>query len=708
MEAFSEFQRQSLLSGCMSLSHRVAELEARIAEAESAPRLSGIKADLSPVERRIALDYFARLREELLRVLETNDIDPPTQQTSLRWVLQTGLVGMQVAVDELGPSSLRGYGPLSAEGGIAAERLQQQLNRNIDQARRLLAQRSSVDLPNRLRNLAEETPHLAAAIRTIDAIISRRALLEFRPQVEAIVNRLETARLEVAVCGRVSSGKSSLLNHVAGQDVLPVGVLPVTAVPTRLTWGPQPLVRVDFADGESRQVDLAELEQFAAEQSNPQNTRHVSRIDVRLPSSRLQEGIVFVDTPGLGSLARSGSAETLAYLPHCDLAIVLVDAAAAINDEDLKVIRLLVAGGIPLHVLLSKVDLIKDDERQQVLDYVQRMLHQHIGASVPVYLISTVGRYESLFDEWFEREIQPLRLRHQQLSWESIRTKTARLADALEDALQQSRRRQGLAAVAASPADLERVRHLLQEGDDTLRQLDAFVPLWREEVPLSLETVFNRAAAAVAGTNHHGASLLTAVKLAVNDVLADHARLIWGTIQEKHGKLRQTVEALAAAGPATHVDSAGFQQLPWEPLPIADWTPVKNGQPQSRSWWLSLRLLVATAAVRQRLERDFSRQVGEAVAAYDRLLDRWLRGAFHTLRTAYEAQTEIVRGGLNRRAAPASASAEQDDTIDDDLQRLKEILTPAPQDDEQHHACSDDCRAHASEAIRTEHPKGAL
>ena len=62
------------------------------------------------------------------------------------------------------------------------------------------------------------------------------------------------------------------------------------------------------------------------EQENPGNTKHVTRLLVKIPAPRLSSGIVLVDTPGLGSLATTGAAETLAYLPRCDLGIVLIDA----------------------------------------------------------------------------------------------------------------------------------------------------------------------------------------------------------------------------------------------------------------------------------------------------------------------------------------------------------------------------------------------
>lgn len=708
MGAFSEFQQRSLLSGCMSLSHRVAELEARIAEADSAPQLSGIKSDLSPIERRVVLDYFAHLRDELLRVLEANDIQPLSQQISLRWALQTGLIGMHVAVDELGPASMRGYGELSPEGRVAAERLQQQLSRDIDQVVRLLTHRPGVGLTERLRKLSPGMQHLANPLKMIDDIVSRRSLLEFRPQVEWLLTRLETMRLEVAVCGRVSSGKSSLLNHVAEQEVLPVGILPVTAVPTRLTWGPQPLVRVDFAQGTSQQVDVAQLKQFAAEQNNPQNVRHVARLEVQLPSRRLHEGIVFVDTPGIGLLARSGSAETLAYLPHCDLGIVLIDAASTINEEDIKVIRLLAAAAVPVHVLLSKVDLIGDEERERMLDYIRRTILEHVGLSIPVYPVSTKGRQRSLLEGWLREEVEPLRLRHEQLSRESILKKTVRLAEAVESMLLRSQRNRDLDAIAACPPDFERIARLLQDGDDVLRDLASFASRWREEVPATLGTVFDCAAASLVGSKHNEPNFSTAVRLTIRDVLADHARLIWRSVQDGHAKLLQTLRALAAAAPACRIETGSFQNLPWESLPIADWTPAGNGQKSSR-WWLSLPRLIATAAMRQRLERDFSQQANKAVEAYDRLLDRWLHHALQLMRTVYEAQTEIVRGALHRRpAAVDAATANQNDDIEHDIERLREITSPLAGKPGRGHTCSDDCCTSAAERIGGDHPQGAV
>ena len=57
----------------------------------------------------------------------------------------------------------------------------------------------------------------------------------------------------------------------------------------------------------------------------------MTRIVVELPSRGCRDGVVLVDTPGLGSLATSGAAETLAYLPRCDLGVVLIDGGVDVN-----------------------------------------------------------------------------------------------------------------------------------------------------------------------------------------------------------------------------------------------------------------------------------------------------------------------------------------------------------------------------------------
>jgi GTP-binding protein EngB required for normal cell division len=439
---FNPLQKRSLLVGCLDIHRRMAELEALLSQAEPRTRFSRYAADLAPVEQQVLRDYFARIRDAMGDLLQAYDIPLDHERLSLRWTAATSLAFLQVAAAEMGPDKLRGYGELTAEGSWAALRMQQELERLIEQAARTLRPESGGDLAERLARLETSVPNLVPTLTTIEEVVTRHGLVEFRPQLELLLRRLENARLEIAVFGRVNSGKSSLLNQVAGQGVLPVGVTPVTAVPTRLTWGPRTTVQVDFLDAASREIPLGEVAEYASEARNPGNRRHVTRIEIALPASRLREGVVLVDTPGIGSLARSGGRETFAYLPQCDLAVVLVNAGSTLHDEDLALLHLLREAATPVQILLSKADLLSADDRARLLEYVEQQIENALGVNLPVFPVSVVGPHEALWQEWFNREIVPLCHKHHDLRLASLRRKLARLRDAVLATLELLSRRQ--------------------------------------------------------------------------------------------------------------------------------------------------------------------------------------------------------------------------------------------------------------------------
>src|SRR5271154_7550551 len=95
-------------------------------------------------------------------------------------------------------------------------------------------------------------------LRLLEQIMTRNGLVEFRPRIDALASRLEDDSFEVALFGRVSCGKSSLLNALLGTDVLPVGVNPITAVPTKLRYGSTLKAAVAYSNGQSAIVSVEE------------------------------------------------------------------------------------------------------------------------------------------------------------------------------------------------------------------------------------------------------------------------------------------------------------------------------------------------------------------------------------------------------------------------------------------------------------------
>ena len=162
----------------------------------------------------------------------------------------------------------------------------------------------------------------------------------------------------------------------------------------------------------------------------------MTRLVVALPSPRLQGGVAFVDTPGLGSLATSGATETLAYLPKCDLGVVLIDAGSTLTADDLQTILTLQEAAIPVNVLLSKADLLGPEDRARIVQYVKEHIASECKLDLAVHPVSVLPSCREMLDEWFENHILPLYARSQELRAASLRRKIGALRDSVTAALE--------------------------------------------------------------------------------------------------------------------------------------------------------------------------------------------------------------------------------------------------------------------------------
>jgi len=87
---------------------------------------------------------------------------------------------------------------------------------------------------------------IGEAIKTVEGLGH-----EFIGDAEKLLflrERLEEGRFHLAVLGQFKRGKSTLLNAFLGEALLPTSVVPLTAIPTFLQYGPKVMVRVLYQD----------------------------------------------------------------------------------------------------------------------------------------------------------------------------------------------------------------------------------------------------------------------------------------------------------------------------------------------------------------------------------------------------------------------------------------------------------------------------
>ena len=361
----NEFQARRLRVTCQYIDKLLDEIEEILHVTASKAAFPRFSPDVAPAQGRTIEDYVSRLRAQLVRVLDGQGIPREKPSIPASRAIHVALGTIDIAVEELKPHYMRGYGDLLEAAATELNGIVGELRSLVSKLDHYLAEGVGQDLKARLQRLEQKSNDLGL-LSKIEEIVADRGLVEFRTTIASILDRAEDKTFEIAVFGRVSSGKSSLLNAILEADVLPVGVTPITAVPTRIAYGEKPSMRVSFAEAPAKTMEVARLAEFATEQQNPGNVKRVTRISATLPAARLRDGVTFVDTPGLGSLATSGAAETLAYLPKCDLGVVLIDAGSTLTTEDLQTILTLQEAAVPANVLLSKADLLGPEDREKM------------------------------------------------------------------------------------------------------------------------------------------------------------------------------------------------------------------------------------------------------------------------------------------------------------------------------------------------------
>jgi GTPase Era involved in 16S rRNA processing len=213
--------------------------------------------------------------------------------------------------------------------------------------------------------------------------------------------RLREGRFYLACIGQFKRGKSTLLNALLEDGLLPTGVVPITAVPTVVRYGESRSARVRFQGGSWTSVAPEELVQYVSEEHNPENAKQVAGVEVFVPSPLLADGMCLVDTPGLGSIFAGNTAATQAFVPHIDAAIIVLGADPPIAGAELALVEEVAKHVRNLVVVLNKADRTSEEERRVAVPFTRKTLEQKLKRPMgPIYEVSAFCRMNKHQTHW--------------------------------------------------------------------------------------------------------------------------------------------------------------------------------------------------------------------------------------------------------------------------------------------------------------------
>jgi GTPase SAR1 family protein len=218
---------------------------------------------------------------------------------------------------------------------------------------------------------------LAEQGRALELPAPSPALAEYR-------QRLTGDGYTVLVVGEAKRGKSTLVNAVIGQSILPTDVEIATSQVFRISHADQPAFRLRFEDGSQQVISADDLPRYGSQaladtEGAPRLDQLIRWIEVELPAQFLPPQMALLDTPGLGSLYAPHAQVTQRFVPHADAVIFTLDSGRPVGQQDLEFIEAILKVTRNIFFIQTMIDLYGRDHWQEMQRRNQNILMERFG-----------------------------------------------------------------------------------------------------------------------------------------------------------------------------------------------------------------------------------------------------------------------------------------------------------------------------------------
>lgn len=195
-------------------------------------------------------------------------------------------------------------------------------------------------------------------------------------------------KTSVLFCGEFKRGKSSLINALLQDSLCPTDIGIATAVVTRIMYGTTKKAVRYYGDMLKGKENLKK-EEIAWDDISKYTVGDILDIDYTVqmdlfyPSEFLKDGIVIIDTPGIGGLDPRHGTLTKIALQTADTAIFITDASEPVTQSEVDFYREHVLANCANNVILvNKADELISDELEVHINTTQRTLINGVKTNV--------------------------------------------------------------------------------------------------------------------------------------------------------------------------------------------------------------------------------------------------------------------------------------------------------------------------------------
>jgi GTPase SAR1 family protein len=189
--------------------------------------------------------------------------------------------------------------------------------------------------------------------------------------VTAVREQLNTSKLRILIVGSTGSGRSSLVNVLLEQPVLPVSPIPKQPISINIQYGGTSAVELATTSGLNQPIPLKELRTVVTRPNT--DSKKYSSIKVETNCDLLKTSEIRIESIG----ARRSIAEWKQLLAKTDYTILVLKAAALLSEQERKFIKNILVPSFGLErvaIVINQMDLVPEDEHASIAELVRSFL----------------------------------------------------------------------------------------------------------------------------------------------------------------------------------------------------------------------------------------------------------------------------------------------------------------------------------------------
>ncbi len=206
-------------------------------------------------------------------------------------------------------------------------------------------------------------------------------LSETQNSIAKMREKVMKDNFNIAIVGEFKRGKSTLINGLLGEYILPADPLPCSATLNRVTYDVTPHASICFQDGTVQNISVEELENYVTKLTEESEAKAatIKESTVYYPLVYCKNNVDIIDTPGLND-DDNMTQVTLSVIPQADLSVFVIMALSPFSqyEKDFLENKLMTSDVGKIVFAVTKIDLVDESDRERVIEHIRREIKKHI------------------------------------------------------------------------------------------------------------------------------------------------------------------------------------------------------------------------------------------------------------------------------------------------------------------------------------------